>query len=169
MKRSLPGLSGLHTRSVLAAASRSLHFSRSANFCPRLPRASCELSRGYTTPKRKRATVRWPYLFSKALCPRPKLFDLITLAEFLAAERSNTLLKKGMVVSLGRVSNGATTESIVWRPRPERMRVRALVRLTGTLLSKMESGNRLAWAAVYAYVAGYRLRECPRGRTLRET
>ena len=94
MKRSLPGLSGLHTRSVLAAASRSLHFSRSANFCPRLPRASCELSRGYTTPKRKRATVRWPFLFSKALCPRPKLLDLVTLAELLAAERSKSLLKK---------------------------------------------------------------------------
>jgi hypothetical protein len=53
MKRSLPGLSGLHTRSVLAAASRSLHFSRNANFCLRLPRAHRELSRGYTTGNEK--------------------------------------------------------------------------------------------------------------------
>jgi len=29
----------------------------------------------------------------------------------------------------------------------------------------MGSGNSLTWAAVYAYTAGYRLRECPRGRT----
>ena len=41
-------------------------------------------------------------------------------------------------------------------------------RLTGTLLSKMGSGNSLTSAAVYAYAAGYRLRECPRGRALRE-
>src|SRR6266852_2280547 len=93
MKRLWPGFSGLHTRSVLSAASRSSHFSRSTNFCLRLPRISRELSFGYTTPKQTRATVRWSFLFSKALCPLPKLFDLVTLAEFLAAERSNSLLK----------------------------------------------------------------------------
>ena len=93
MKRSWLGFSGLHTLSVLSAASRSSHFSRSTNFCLRLPRRNPELSRGYTTPKQTRATVRWPFLFSKALCPLPKLFDLVTLAEFLAAKRSNTVLK----------------------------------------------------------------------------
>ena len=61
---------------------------------------------------------------------------------------------------------GQPRSAIVCRLRPERMRVRALVRLTGTLLSKMGSGNRLTWAAVYAYAAGYRLRECPRGRAV---
>jgi len=32
---------------------------------------------------------------SKALCPRPKFIRSVTLLEFLAAERSNSLLKKG--------------------------------------------------------------------------
>src|SRR5712692_11876122 len=96
MKRLWPGFSGLHTRAVLSAASRSSHFSRSTNFCLRLPRRNPELSRGYTTPKQTRATVRWPFLFSKALCPLPKLFDLVTLAEFLAAERLQQRVEKAV-------------------------------------------------------------------------
>src|SRR2546428_3471941 len=62
---------------------------------------------------------------------------------------------------------GQLGSAIVWRLRRERMRVRALVRLTGALLSKMGLGNRLTWAAVYAYAAGYRLRECPRANFTR--
>jgi len=85
-------MSGLHTRSVLAAASRSLHFSRSANFCPRLPSADRELSRGYTTRNEKEPPSGGLIYFQSAL-PSRNYFDLVTLAEFLAAERSNSLLK----------------------------------------------------------------------------
>jgi hypothetical protein len=47
--------------------------------------------------------VRWPYLFSKALCPRTKLFDLVTLAEFLVAFPTGQLRNR---LSGGRVRSG---------------------------------------------------------------
>src|SRR5437667_11097697 len=98
MKRSLLELNRPPTRSVLAAASRSLHFSRSANFCPWLPRTNRELSRGYVTLRQKEPLSGGLSIFQSA-SPSPKLFDLANYsAEFLAPERSNSLLKRGRTV-----------------------------------------------------------------------
>jgi hypothetical protein len=68
----------------------------------------------------------------------------------------NSVTQGGWSVSVV-FPTGQLRSAIVWRPRRGAMRVRALVRLTGTLLSKMGSGNRLTWAAVCAYATGYRL------------
>jgi hypothetical protein len=74
-----------------------------------------------------------------------------------------------VVGCLGRVSNAQMMECDCLAAASGADASARSARLIGTLLSKMGSGNSLTWAAVYAYAAGYRLRECPRGRTLRKT